>query len=70
MALSDDIEALVAQHPGLTEAQIAERIYGPDGYQQKVNSKCRRLLKQGRVRRVGQGYRTDPFTYHPGSPPT
>ena len=66
MALADDIEALVAMRPGLTEAQIAEHLYGADGYQQKVNSTCRRLVRQGRVRRDGQGYQSDPYTYHSG----
>ncbi len=65
MTLADNIEALVAVQPGLTEAQIAVRIYGAEGYPQMVNSRCRRLLREGRIRREGQGYRTDPFTYHP-----
>ncbi|MBA3896563.1 MAG: hypothetical protein H0X36_05415 [Sphingomonadaceae bacterium] len=67
MALADDIELLVGKRPGLTAAQIAESIYGADGYQQKVNSTCRRLLKQGRVIRGGNGYQADPFRYHPGA---
>ena len=65
MTLAEKIAALVAVQPGLSEAQIAQRIYGAEGYPQMVNSKCRRLLQEGRIRREGQGYRTDPFTYHP-----
>ena len=64
MALVDDIEDLIAMRPGLTEAQISEHLYGRSGYQQKVNPTCRRLLKLGRVRREGNGYQSDPYTYH------
>ena len=67
MALADDIETLVRKRPGLTEAEIAERIYGADGYQQKVNSTCRRLLEQGRIHREGNGYQSDPYRYHSGT---
>ena len=63
MALIDDLEALIAKTPGLTEAELAEVIFGPDAYQQRVNSTCRRLLKEGRVERRGQGY-SDPYRYH------
>ena len=64
MALADDIEALVARKPGLTEAQLADELFGGDGYQQRVNSTCRRLVKNERVVRHGNGYQSDPFTYH------
>jgi hypothetical protein len=66
MALADDIEALVGMRPGLTEAEIADHLYGANGYQQKVNSTCRRLVKQGRVHREGEGYQSDPYRYHLG----
>ena len=62
MALIDELEALIAKRPGLTEAELAEAIYGPDAYQQKVNSTCRRLLKTGRVERTGAGW-SDPYRY-------
>lgn len=64
MSVTDDIEALVAKRPGLTEAEIAIELFGPDAYQQQVNSGCRRLERQGRVVRHGRGGRGDPFTYH------
>lgn len=61
--LLDDIELLVARRPGLTEAQIAHALFGPDAYQQRVNSTCRRLMRNGKVRREGKGYQADPFRY-------
>ena len=64
MALGDDIEALVTRRPGLTEGQIAEELFGGEGYQQRVNSTCRRLIRQGRVVRQGNGWSADPYTYH------
>ncbi len=66
MALADDIEELVRQRPGLTEAQLADELFEGNGYQQRVNSTCRRLIKQGRVERRGKGYQAEPFTYHVG----
>jgi hypothetical protein len=63
VALADDLEALITRRPGLTEAELAEELFGADGYQQRVNSTCRRMLKQGLVRREGQGYQADPYRY-------
>lgn len=63
MSLAEDIEAMVVNAPGLTESEIAMRLYGPDAYQQLVNSTCRRLVARGRIRREGAGNR-DPFRYH------
>jgi hypothetical protein len=65
MTVADDIETLVARKHGLTEAQIAERLFGGDGYQQRVNSTCRRLIKQGRIERYGSGGPSEPYTYYP-----
>jgi len=66
MALADDIELLVFRSPGVTEAELAKELFGNRGYQQRVNSTCRRLIQQGRVMRHGNGGPGDPFTYHPG----
>ena len=38
MTVADAILLLVTTRPGLTEAQIAERLFGDEGYQQQVNS--------------------------------
>jgi hypothetical protein len=65
MTVADDIERLVFRKPGLTEAELANNLFGSGGYQQRVNSTCRRLLKEGRVVRYGSGGPGDPFTYHP-----
>ena len=66
MTVSNDIELLVSRKPGLTEARLAEHLFGRDGYQQRVNSTCRQLVREGRVERHGNGGPSDPFTYYPG----
>lgn len=63
MALADDILELVARRSHLTEAEIASALFGATAYQQRVNSTCRRLIRQGQLKRYGQGGATDPFTY-------
>lgn len=63
MTIADDILLLVTARPGLTEAQIAGRLFGRDGYQQRVNSTCRRLVREYRIERRGNGGPGDPFTY-------
>jgi hypothetical protein len=63
MTVADDILLLVTTRPGLTEAQIAERLFGRKGYQQRVNSTCRRLVREYRIERRGSGGPGDPFTY-------
>jgi hypothetical protein len=37
------------------------------GYQQRVNSTCRRLFREGHLERHGTGGPGHPFTYYPGS---
>ena len=63
MTLADEIESLVARRSDLTEAAMAEALFGADAYQQRVNSTCRKLIKQGRLKRHGKGGAADPFTY-------
>jgi hypothetical protein len=67
MTVAQDIEALVAKRPGLTEAEIARELFGGEAYQQRVNSTCRRLIREGRLQRSGNGGVADPFTYKLGS---
>jgi hypothetical protein len=55
MALADDIELLVSRRPGLTELALAKFLFGRTGYQQRVNSTCRHLLREGHVERHGTG---------------
>ncbi len=54
----------VTERPGLTEAELAHALFGMEGYQQRVNSTCRRLIERGEVERRGSGGASDPFTYH------
>ena len=67
MALADDIALLVSRRPGLTELALAKSLFGHMGYQQRVNSTCRHLFREGRVERHGIGGPGHPFTYYPSS---
>jgi predicted transcriptional regulator len=62
MALADDIVALVARQSSLTEREIAQELFA-NPYQQRVNSTCRRLIKEGLVKRKGRGGIGDPYRY-------
>jgi hypothetical protein len=53
MTLAEDILSLVTRKPGLTEAEIAKYLFGRLGYQQRVNSTCRRLIREHRIERRG-----------------
>ncbi|KAA9016236.1 MULTISPECIES: hypothetical protein [Sphingobium] len=63
MTLADQIEDIVGRRTDMTEAMLAEALFGSAGYQQRVNSTCRRMIKEGRLKRSGRGGATDPFTY-------
>jgi hypothetical protein len=63
MTVADRIESLVRRCGGLTEAQIADELF-TNAYQQRVNSTCRRLVRESRLRREGKGGRGDPYTYY------
>lgn len=57
MTIEEKILAVAAKSPGLTEAEIARRIFGPSGYQQQVNPACRKLVGEGLlVRRKDRPY--------------
>ena len=64
MTLADDILPLVTRKPGLTEAEIAKYLFGRLGYQQRVNSTCRGLIREHRIERRGNGGPGHPFSYH------
>jgi len=64
LTLAEEIYELVDRLPGLTEADIAQRIFGRSGYQQQVNRACRQLVDAHRVQRRGKGGSGDPYTYH------
>jgi hypothetical protein len=66
MTIADDIEALVKHKPRLrlTEADIADMLFGQkNGYQQRVNSACLKLLAEKRLVRQGKGGPGTPYTY-------
>ena len=63
MTIHERIENLVMRRPLLTEAEIANDLFGSSGYQQRVNADCRWLARQGRITRVGNGGPVDPFRY-------
>jgi hypothetical protein len=65
VTVADDLEAVVARQPGLTEAEIAKTLFADEGEAQRVNLICRRLIAEGRLRRSGTGTAGDPFTYSP-----
>jgi hypothetical protein len=65
MTIADDIIYEVTRRSGLTEVELAALLFGRrSGYQQRVNSICRRLVEEGRIVRHGNGGRGDPYNYH------
>ena len=55
MTVADEIEMLVAQNPGLTEAEIAAALFGDAGYQSRVSKACTNLMRSRRIERGGRG---------------
>lgn len=64
MSRISDLERIISEQPGLTEAELARALYGPTGYAQLINPLCRTLLRRGRAVRLGKGY-AEPFRYYP-----
>jgi hypothetical protein len=54
----------IKRRGGMTELEIAQKLYGATAVQQRVNGDCRFLLKKGLVERRGAGGRSDPFVYY------
>ena len=67
MSLAEDIDLLVSRRPGLTELGLAKTLFGRRSYQQRINSTCRRLVRECRVERRGTGGPGHPFTYYSSS---
>jgi hypothetical protein len=64
MTVASDILREVSAKAGLTERDISALLFGRrNGYQQRVNSTCRRLVQERRLERQGNGGYSDPFTY-------
>ncbi len=65
MAVADEIEALLARSPGLTEVEIAAALFGDASHLPRISGACRSLIKSRRIERSGRGGRNDPFRYFP-----
>lgn len=63
--LSDVLDFLIRSCPGRSERQLAEAIFGANGYQQRVNQDCSLLVTRRGVARKGEGGVRDPYTYWP-----
>jgi hypothetical protein len=63
--VAGEILGLVRRRPGMTELEIAKKLYGPSALQPQVNPHCRKLLQQRLVERRGGGGINDPFVYYP-----
>lgn len=63
MTVKERVLELIVARSDLTEAEIASRLFGRTGYQQRVNSACRQLIREYRVERRGSGGPGDPFRY-------
>lgn len=61
----DELERLIHLTPGLRATQLAEALFGVDGYHERVGAACRTLVQLGRAERRGSGGPGDPYTYHP-----
>ena len=61
--LIDTVERLIREKPGCTATQLAQALFGLDGYQERVSPACRALCACGRVRRQGNGGPGDPYRY-------
>ena len=64
-ALLRRIARLIAKQPGQTELELTRAIYGRDMLYTRVNVQVRLLVREGKVRREGAGYRSDPYRYFP-----
>lgn len=65
--LIDDAERVIRATPGLTATQIARKLYGIDGYGERVRPACQGLHKLGRIERIGMGGPGDPFRFYPAA---
>ena len=61
----DVLEFLIRSAPGRTQRQLAQAIFGDNGYQQRVNQDCSLLVNVGRAECRGTGNSGEPFTYWP-----
>lgn len=65
MAVTEQIEALLKEHVGLTDHQLSEHIFGVPVYHQFVSEMCDRLVHQGRLCRKPSQSGQRQWTYSP-----
>ena len=65
VTMADAIETLIARHPGITAAQIAQLLFASGCDSERVDLMCRRLIAEGRIKRSGGGTIASPFAYAP-----
>jgi hypothetical protein len=63
VSLRSKVCEIIHSTPGVTELEIARRIYGSGVDQGQVNRMCRQLVDEGCVVRAGKGGPHNPFTY-------
>jgi hypothetical protein len=63
--IAQAIEVIVCHRPGITEMNLARAIFGPEAYQQRVNSDCTWMTNAGYILRDDS---TGPARYFPGPP--
>jgi hypothetical protein len=63
--MADAIEALIVRHPGLTAAEISQKLFANECESERVDLMCRRLIAEGRIKRCGDGTIASPFVYSP-----
>lgn len=59
-----ELLSYIRKRPGMTEVELAAKMFGPGTAQPRVNPICRALVAEGRVVREGRGGHGDPFTYY------
>ncbi len=59
------VESAVKDCPGRTATQIAEALFGSNGYGEQVRPTCAVLIAMGRIERRGRGGPGDPYRYFP-----
>ena len=67
--LIENLERLIRDFPGLRATELAERLFGINGYHSRLSAECRLLAYAKRVERRGSGGPGDPYRYFPSKVP-
>jgi hypothetical protein len=59
----EQIRTLLASHPGLTERQLVEAIFGRNLFHLRIHNQMAALKAQGVLREEGRGGKRDPYRY-------